>query len=68
MSANQLDRIERKINRIGTLLVVIGATSLTALMLAIFRWADVSLSTLQMGVLVAIGLALIYAVWRPFRP
>jgi hypothetical protein len=68
MSDNQLDRIERKINRIGTFLIMLGAASLTALMFAIFRWENVSLSPLQMGVLVAIGVTLIYAIWRPFRP
>lgn len=69
MSTEQLDRLERKINRIGNFMVFCVAVAGVSIVIEVPQLSQILLS--QPWLLVgaaALGVFTLYLLWRPFRP
>jgi hypothetical protein len=64
---DRLDRIERKINRIGSTVLVLGVVILISLAYGFSKVFDVTVSVLQAGALATVGMLVTFALWRPFK-
>jgi len=76
MDYERLDRIERKINRIGTLAIVTAGLVFAAIVIAPFVWfgsrsisiGDIDLIAVAAAVVVVFVIAgALWLYWRPFR-
>lgn len=67
MSDERLDRIERKINRIGSIVIVMAVTVLIVVAVTLTRYLNVSLSHLQLGLLLSFGALVMLSLRQPFR-
>jgi hypothetical protein len=64
---DRLDRIERKINRIGSTVLVLAVIVLVSMAFAFSRILGVTVSVLQAGALASLAMAVTFALWRPFK-
>jgi hypothetical protein len=64
---DRLDRIERKINRIGSTVLVLAVIVLVGLGFAFSRMYEVTVSVLQASALAGAAILVTFALWRPFK-
>jgi membrane protein YdbS with pleckstrin-like domain len=71
MEDNRLDRIERKINRIGTLAVWTAGLIICSIAIALFVWfgsvSDSIVDVEAAAIIVVVVAGGLWYYWRPFR-